>query len=314
LNTDSFNLIEKGSLGTCWYGKYHYIEPWAGCAHDCAYCYARHRSVVAGKLSETGNAFENPALLFPLDALIKKIREGVRENNVKILKLSRYTDFFTPSFVKDGTSAAVLEALCETPVERIIITTKGAPDDNIFAVMKKYREKISYNAAVKPESAYKLEKGAPETITRIEAAERANRLGVKTTIHMDPLIPAFDGLESMPRFFAELKKRGLTRLMFSFLLLNEPIIASIQNALDKSAMEKLLEDFNLSAARKFLPKQDETVLYSINDGLKKAYSEKIGEMLCHEGFDFVICSLKSNRGEADTRPSNCPACDGTFYA
>jgi len=96
--------------------------------------------------------------------------------------------------------------------------------------------------------------------------------------------------------------------------LNEPIIASIQNALDKSAMEKLLEDFNLSAARKFLPKQDETVLYSINDGLKKAYSEKIGEMLCHEGFDFVICSLKSNRGEADTRPSNCPACDGTFYA
>ncbi|HOT74815.1 MAG TPA: hypothetical protein PK467_03440, partial [Candidatus Wallbacteria bacterium] len=98
------------------------------------------------------------------------------------------------------------------------------------------------------------------------------------------------------------------------LLLNEPIIASVQKTLDKAAMEKLLGDFNLSASRKFLPKQDETVLYSINDVLRKRYSEKLGEMLSMEGFDFVICSLKSNRGEADTRPSNCPACDGTFYA
>jgi len=314
LNTDSFNLFEKGSLGTCWYGKYHYIEPWAGCAHDCAYCYARHRSVVASKLSENGNAFENPALLFPIDLLLEKIRDGIRENNVKILKLSRYTDFFTPSFVKDGTSAAVLETLCETPVERIIITTKGAPDDKIFDIMRKYRHKISYNAALKPESGYKLEKGAPGTVTRIDAAAKAHALGIKTTIHMDPLIPCMDILENMPPFFAELKKRGLTRLMFSFLLLNEPIIASVQKTLDKAAMEKLLGDFNLSASRKFLPKQDETVLYSINDVLRKRYSEKLGEMLSMEGFDFVICSLKSNRGEADTRPSNCPACDGTFYA
>ena len=309
-----FNLFEKGSIGTCWYGKYHYMEPWAGCGHDCAYCYARHRSAVTGRLAETGNSFERPLLLFDRDELLKKISEGAAANGVKILKLCRYTDFFTPPFVDDGTSATVLETLCATNVERIIITTKGAPGDDIIAIMAKYREKISYNAAVKPQGGSGFENGAPGTAARLEAAEKISRLGIKTTIHMDPLIPSADRLESMPDFLSDLKRRGLLRLMFSFLLLNDPIISSIQKVMTAPAMAAMLEDFNLGASRKFLPKQDETVLYSLGDDIRKRYSEKLGGMLAEKGFDFVICSLKSNRGEAETRPSNCPACDGTFYA
>lgn len=309
-----FNLFEKGSLGTCWYGKYHYMEPWAGCGHDCAYCYARHRSAVTVRLAEAGNPFERPSLLFDMDELLKKIREGVAANGVKILKLCRYTDFFTPPFAVDGASAAILETLCATNVERVIITTKGAPGDDIIDIMARRREKISYNAAVKPPGGYFLESGAPETAARLEAAEKISRLGIKTTIHMDPLIPAADRLESMPDFLSDLKRRGLSRLMFSFLLLNDPIISSVRKVLPEPSMAALLDDFNLGASRKFLPKQDETVLYSLRDDLRKRYSEKLGGMLTEKGFDFVICSLKSNRGEAETRPSNCPACDGTFYA
>jgi len=290
------------------------MEPWAGCAHDCAYCYARHRSVVTSRLAAAGNPFERPSLLFEMDELLKKVREGVTANGVKILKLCRYTDFFTPPFADDGTSAAVLETLCATNVERIIITTKGAPGDELISIMAKHREKISYNAAVKPQGSHGLESGAPGTAARLDAAEKISRLGIKTTIHMDPLIPSIDRLESMPDFFSDLKKRGLLRLMFSFLLLNDPIISSIQKVLPASAMEAMLEDFNLGASRRFLPKQDETVLYSLRDDLRKKFSEKSGGMLAEKGFDFVICSLKSNRGEAETRPSNCPACDGTFYA
>ncbi len=311
---EKFELFEKGSLGTCWYGKYHYLEPWAGCEHDCAYCYARHRGVVIDKLNELNAVFNQPKLLTDLPGLLDKIRAGIAKNGVKILKLSRYTDFFSPSFVKNGTSAAVLETICETSAERVIITTKGTPDENIIKIMKKHCGKISYNAAIKPENRLNLEKGAPSSRERVEAAEKIAGAGIKTTIHMDPLILGLDDLKDMPVFFDDIKKRGLNRVMFSFLLLNEPILDTVKTRIDKKSLDTILENFDMGTTRKYLPKQDETVLYSIKDEARKEYAEKLGEMLSRKGFDFVICSLKSNRGAAETRPSNCPACDGTFYA
>ena len=49
---ESLELFSPGCLGTCWYGKYHYVEPWAGCSHGCQYCYARLRTPVIDKLRD----------------------------------------------------------------------------------------------------------------------------------------------------------------------------------------------------------------------------------------------------------------------
>lgn len=313
LTEDRFSLIKKGPLGTCWYGKYHYIEPWIGCEHNCVYCYARQRGEVVEKMKEMGVQFEKPRLLFERGKLLNEIADGIEKHQVKIVKLSRYTDFFSPEFVKNGLSAEILETLGKSSAERLIITTKGVPDANCIKMMEKYKDKISYNAAIKPDTKLVLEPGTRKAETRIEAAAKIAALNIKTTVHMDPLTIGVDELSDMEPFFIKLKKNGLTRLMFSFLLLNQNFIDYMNLKLGKEATLEILKNFDVENDKKFLPKLDERFI-STNETIKKDYAGKIGDMLQKHGFDFVICSLKSTRGGPEFKVPNCPSCDGTFYA
>jgi len=134
---DKIELFKKGCLGTCWYGKYHYLEPWIGCEHNCLYCYAKYRIIIKKELIKRKISFNNPETLFDRKKLIEKIKKTAFSGKIKILKLSRFTDIFTPKYVSNGLSFEILEILALSPIERIIITTKGIPSNEIINIMKK---------------------------------------------------------------------------------------------------------------------------------------------------------------------------------
>ncbi|MDD4005060.1 MAG: radical SAM protein [Elusimicrobiaceae bacterium] len=309
--TGSITLVAPGCLGTCWHGKYHYLEPYCGCAHDCVYCYAKSRAGVLAKLAELGTAFAEPAPMLPQPQLLAAIKKEAESGALKTVKLSRFTDVFSPPFSDNGLALRILRTLADSPVERVIITTKGAPPDETIRLMGSRREKFSFNVVAKPDCGFRFEKNVPPLEARLAAAARVNAAGVKTTIHLDPLVPGFeDRPETLEPLLARLKAHGLNRVMFSYLLLNNAILSEMRAAFGADFARQLSALYD-NAEIRMLPNQDDTVYASMKPALKSESVRRVSALLNGQGFEFVLCSLKSGRHAADCGSN---LCDGSFYA
>ncbi|OGS12681.1 MAG: hypothetical protein A2234_07880 [Elusimicrobia bacterium RIFOXYA2_FULL_58_8] len=312
---EKLELFAKGCLGTCWYGKYHYMEPWAGCGHDCPYCYARLRSPVTDALTALKTDFPRPRPLYPEEELLRKIAETANTGEISILKLCRYTDIFTPEFVQNGLALKVLKTLVASKVGRIIITTKGLPDKTIINLITSNPKKFSYSAAVRPVNAVVFEKELAPLRARLEAAAEINKAGVLTTVHLDPFVAGFDDAEEpLGRLLGTLKELGLNRAMFSYLLLCENMLGSISRVLTPELTAAIKANYDLATDRQYLPKQEETVYWSVKPEIKRASVEKTAAMLGKLGFEFVLCGLKNIPGLDTTKFKGVTLCNGKFYA
>jgi len=318
---ETIELFSPGSLGTCWYGKYHYMEPWAGCEHACPYCYARSRKAVKNTLSAKGTVFSRPVTLMPENELLAAIQKKTGSGEIDILKLSRYTDIFSPAFVENGLSFKILKILVESKVRRIIITTKGVPDEKIISLMAENGKKFSYNAAARPSSVLTgsplacFDSGLKSLDARMKAAARIAASGVQTTVHMDPFVAGIDDTDAaLGTFLDLLQELKLNRVMFSYLLFSAGIMETMRGALKPDTLESILADYDFQGTHRVLPGQDDTESQSLKNEIIKASVEKTAGELDKRGFEFVLCSLKSVRGLDATKYKRNMICNGTFYA
>jgi DNA repair photolyase len=315
MKVENVELFAKGCLGTCWYGKYHYLEPWVGCGHNCPYCYGRFRSAVIHTLTKLQAKFTSPKPLYPPDELLQKIHTSANFGEINILKLCRYTDIFTPPFVKNGLSEEILRILAYSKVSRIIITTKGLPSDSIVKLITSHASKFSYNAAAKPITAATLERTLTDLDARLETASRIGRSGVLTTIHMDPFLPGFDDkTEALKPFLDKLGSLGLKRIMFSYLLLSNKIAQSIGQSIDSAVFDRIQSLYDTDLARRCLPSQEETEYWSLKAHEKHKSVEKTAALLEEMGFNYVLCSVKNTPGFDFSGLKRSRLCDGNFYA
>ncbi|MBP5429380.1 MAG: hypothetical protein J6Y25_00615 [Elusimicrobiaceae bacterium] len=306
-----------GCLGTCWYGKYHYLEPFTGCEHDCVYCYAKGRSDVLTKIAAMNGQFTDPQIgMDPEKALAQIAKEIEKDPNIHTIKLSRYTDIFSKKFVANGFSYSVLKLLAEHPqIKRIIITTKGVPNEQILELIKTYPQKFSYSAAIKPTAKICMETNVPPQEERIRWASLAKKAGALVTVHMDPLIVGYEDTEEVLRpFFAKLKEADLNRVMFSYLLYDYTIAKNIIARFGQEFFAKLKENY-LHNDRQILPLQQETTYYALKHEVKLESVKRISSLLNELGFEFVVCGLKSSDKEDVSDLKKCShVCDGKFYA
>ena len=312
---EKLELFTKGCLGGCWDGKYHYLEPWAGCGHDCPYCYARLRGPVTQKLAELGASFARPHPLYPEAQLLEKISETANSGEIVTLKLCRYTDIFSPEFVNGGLALKVLERLVSSKVKRIIITTKGLPDKKIIKLLAAAPDKFSYNAAARPLSEVVFEKELAPLAKRLSAAAEISRSGVRTTVHLDPFVAGFDDEDrALSKFLGDLKELGLNRVMFSYLLLSRDILSGLSGALKPELLEAITALYDMEADKQYLPGREEASYWSLKPEVKRASVEKTALLLEEMGFEFVLCSLKNTPGLDISKFKKTILCDGKFYA
>ncbi len=306
-----------GCLGTCWYGKYHYLEPFTGCEHNCTYCYAKGRADVTDLLKKLNTTFENPQIGTTQEAALAKMKAEIdKDKNIHTIKLSRYTDILTKKYVDNGFSFKVLQLLAHHPqIKRIIITTKGVPNQEIAELIVKHKEKFSYNAAIKPQAAVAMEINVPSRADRLAWAGKLADKGVLVTVHMDPMIAGVDdSTEQMETFAAELKAHNLNRVMFSYLLYDYVVADNIVKAFGQDFFAKMKENYQHDD-RQLLPSQKDTTYFALKHDIKLESIKRIAKVLKANNFEFVVCGLKSADGEdVSNVKGHCPVCDGKFYA
>lgn len=303
---DPLQLVVPGTPGACWRCRYHSIEPWVGCGHGCQYCSARFSALVAGRLQELGTGFENPVPLLPAAELPGRIVDEVRRKGIRAAVLCRYTDILAPAFLQNGLAWEILSALARSPVERIVLTTKGLPDDRILALLREHKSKISYGASARPAEDSAMEPHLPPLADRLSAAALLRRSGVRTTIHLEPLVAGLDDEPVTLRpFLDDLRRRGLFRVVFSYLALSGEVLGRFREKLPPRIFDRILPAYDNSQSTASFPMRPE---------IKRASVGRIAGALRELGFEFAWCPGQGVSSQERAQYRDVNPCGGSFCA
>jgi len=173
------------------------INPYQGCEHGCAYCYARPTHTYLGL--SAGLDFETKLFAKTNAAQLLRAELSRRGYEPAHMALGANTDPYQPIERQLKITRAVLEVLAEFNLP-VGITTKSSlvvRDADILAPMAAKglaRVYISVGT-LEPELARLLEPRAPTPTRRLNAIARLTEQGIPVGVFASPLIPALNDTE-----------------------------------------------------------------------------------------------------------------------
>jgi DNA repair photolyase len=196
------------------------LNPYRGCEHGCAYCYARPTHEYLGL--NAGLDFESK-IVVKHDAP-ELLRRELSKPSWKptTINLSGVTDCYQPVERKLRLTRRCLEVLAEFRNPVIMVTKNGlvARDADVLAELAKYRATavcISVTT-LDPELRRKLEPRASPPAARLRAMKALADAGVPVGVLMGPVIPAINDHE-MPSIIAAAAQHGASFASYVFLRL-----------------------------------------------------------------------------------------------
>ena len=177
------------------------INPYRGCEHGCAYCFARPGHAYLGL--SPGLDFETRLFAKPRAAERLEAELAKASYRPKVIALGTNTDPYQPIERNLGITRAILEVLWRArhPVAIVTKSNLVLRDLDILAPMaaaRLARVHVSVTT-LDPALARKLEPRAPRPRLRVEAIARLAEAGVPVGVLAAPMIPALndDELEAI---------------------------------------------------------------------------------------------------------------------
>jgi DNA repair photolyase len=173
------------------------LNPYRGCEHGCAYCYARPTHEYLG--FSAGVDFES-RIMVKLDAP-RLLREALMKPSYKpvVLSMSGVTDCYQPVEKKLRITRGCLEVLAEFrhPVSLITKNHLVMRDIDLLSQLAKHQA-VSVCLSITsldPKLAHVLEPRASSPQQRLEAVRRLHEAGVPVSVNVAPMIPALNDHE-----------------------------------------------------------------------------------------------------------------------
>lgn len=187
------------------------VNPYRGCFHACAYCYARPTHELLGL--GAGTDFERKIFVKPeapalLEAAFRK-RSWKRE----IVVFSGVTDCYQPLEARWGLTRGCLE-VCDRHENPVSIVTKSAlvrRDKELLAsIQRKAGARVSISIPFLDEDvARRVEPSTPSIVRRFAAMRELADAGVPVGISVAPIIPGLNDRD-VPRLLERAKENGAT--------------------------------------------------------------------------------------------------------
>jgi len=196
------------------------VNPYRGCQHACAYCYARpyHEYLGYG----AGTDFETK-LVVKRNAPELLRKEFTKKSwNVEFVNFSGITDCYQPIEAAYGIMRGCLQ-VCLEFTNPAAVVTKGflvVRDADLLAKLNEVagaRVYISIPFA-DPEKARLIEPQAPPPARRFEAVRRLSEAGVPVGVFVAPIIPGLSDSD-IPRILEQAAEAGATSASYTALRL-----------------------------------------------------------------------------------------------
>ena len=196
------------------------VNPYRGCFHACAYCYARPSHEYWG--FGAGTDFESKIVLKRRAATL--LRESFEKPSWKgeLVVFSGNIDCYQPVEASLGLTRACLE-VCAEYRNPVGIITKGVIPARDLDLLTELHEqawiRVYFSIAfADDETARLVEPQAPGITARFEAMRVLSQAGIPTGIFVAPIIPGLNE-EAIPEILARAKQAGATSATGSLLRL-----------------------------------------------------------------------------------------------
>lgn len=176
-----------------------------GCAHDCAYCYAK------SLLDFRGNWHpDNPSIASTEDIskALKKVKRG------QILRLGGMTDCFQPLERVYGATRQAIQMLNARGIGYLIVTKSALVAEKAYTrIMDPELAHIQISVTSTTDGPNVLRERASKPSDRLRAAESLEKQGFDVSLRVSPYIPELVEIEP-------LKASGVSKCLVEFLRVN----------------------------------------------------------------------------------------------
>lgn len=196
------------------------INPYRGCTHACAYCFARQTHTYLD--FDAGRDFDRQIVVKTnvADVLRRELREGTwRREHVA---LGTNTDPYQRAEGRYRLMPEIIEALAEADTPFSVLT-KGTLIRRDLPLLAAARERvpveISFSIAVFDDALQKaMEPGTPTATARLAAVRQASDAGFPVTVFLMPILPHLtDSIPAIDDALRRIAEAGAHRVVYGAL-------------------------------------------------------------------------------------------------
>jgi DNA repair photolyase len=225
------------------------LNPYRGCAHGCAYCYARpsHEYLDFG----AGTDFEKKLVIKPDAAALLEKAFDQKSWRGEVIAFSGNTDCYQPLEAEYGITRACLE-VCLRYKNPVSVITKSAVIERDAALLAELARIAYCQVRVSiplwdADVARAIEPFAPSPARRIKVIAALSKAGVPVGVNVAPVIPGLSD-KDIPSILVAAREAGATSASHIMLRLPGPVLPVFEERI-----------------RNFLPLRAERILGQIED-------------------------------------------------
>lgn len=196
------------------------INPYRGCEHGCAYCYARPSHAFLGH--SPGLDFETRLYHKPEAARLLRRELGKPGYICKPVAIGTNTDAWQPVERRLRITRAILEVLLELKHPAMLITKSALVERDIDLLSAMAAEHLVHAAisltTLDGELARRLEPRASSPRARLDAIRGLSAAGIPVTVMVSPVIPGLNDHE-LEKLLAAAREAGAVAASYSVLRL-----------------------------------------------------------------------------------------------
>ncbi len=208
-----------------------------GCSHACVYCYARAYPEAPSR----GQLFVYENLPARLEAELARMRRLPRA-----VSLCTATDPFQPFPSLLSVTYQAAEMLLNRGIT-VTFLTKGFIPNEFVALFSRFSHLVRARIgllSLDPRYHCTFEPGTAPPEVRLENLRRLRAAGIPTGVRHDPVIPGVtDRPGALDRFFAALRKEGITSVDVGYLYIRPGIAQLLRDELPPAVARPLLSQF-----------------------------------------------------------------------
>ena len=270
------------------------INPTAGCAHNCAYCYIKGYSQYPG---------DNALVLYEDTA--ERVAAELRSRRTKpaYAYFCPSTDAFQPIEAVLEECYRTMQILLESGIG-VRFVTKGVVPDRFLKLFAVHRNLVSGQIGlltVDDDLNCLLEPGAPPARERLSTIRALLRIGADISLRADPIIHGVTDSEGqLNDLFSAARSCGVRSVSASHLFLRPAIVRHLKRRLaGTGVLERLLEPFRNADRMRLRGGSGSGLVLPV--GLRRRQLERLRRMAAACRLQLWLCGCKN----ADLVRSRC---------
>ncbi|MBZ0110467.1 MAG: radical SAM protein [Candidatus Scalindua rubra] len=273
------------------------LNPTAGCAHLCSYCYARGYSNYPG---------DGTIVLYT--NLVEKLENELnrKRQTPGFVYFSPSCDAFQPVKQVLDTTYSLMALLLQKGIG-VSFLTKGRIPDRFIALFKSHSDNVNAHIGITTlnrQLQKQIEPHAATPGTRLKNISALVQIGVLPEARFDPLIPGVtDSTDNLDPLLKILGRSGVRRVGLNYLFLRPIINKNIRDDLGHTkAMEKISQAFCDNVDLKLL--DGKSRVNALNPDFRQKQYKHISLLAKQNGIKTYVCGYKNPDIAEDLTCSN----------